>query len=329
MKIFFYWLHKNRRIIALLFIIFICIFASEFLFGIQLDAILYSLLLCAFFVVVFGVSDFIRFYMLHKRLCEISDNIDPENYDEMPSDNVIDTDYKQIINHLHNNFLSMKNDIRQRDTETEDYYTLWTHQIKTPISAMNLILSENTLDNKSIELLKSELFRIERYSEMTLQYTRLQNFSGDMVAEMQDIHDIVASALKRYALMFSIKKLSLTFENFEIKAVTDKKWLEFVIEQLLSNAVKYTKTGGIKIYAENNTLVIEDTGSGITKEDLPRIFEKSYTGYNGRMDCKASGLGLYLCKKITENLGHKINIQSEKNVGTKVSIDFSQEQFNQ
>lgn len=105
------------------------------------------------------------------------------------------------------------------------------------------------------------------------------------------------------------------------KVLTDEKWLSFVIEQLLSNALKYTPSGSITITLEDPlTLCIRDTGIGIAPEDLPRVFEKSYTGYNGRSDKKASGIGLYLCKRICHNLGHTITIESSLDTGTTVRI---------
>ena len=107
--------------------------------------------------------------------------------------------------------------------------------------------------------------------------------------------------------------------------MTDEKWLSFVIEQILSNALKYTREGSVTIYVrEPKTLCIEDTGIGIAKSDLPRVFEKGYTGYNGRTDKRASGLGLYLCRRICDSLGAKINISSEVRRGTLVSVDLEQ-----
>ena len=122
----------------------------------------------------------------------------------------------------------------------------------------------------------------------------------------------------------SEKKISLDFQPTNYKVLTDEKWLVFVIEQLLSNAIKYTNKGKISIYPlEDKKLVIEDTGIGISKEDIPRIFDKGFTGYNGRTDKKATGLGLYLCKNILDKLSHKISIESEVGVKTKVILDLA------
>ena len=116
----------------------------------------------------------------------------------------------------------------------------------------------------------------------------------------------------------------MDFQPTNYKVLTDEKWLVFVIEQLLSNAIKYTNKGKISIYPlEDKKLVIEDTGIGISKEDIPRIFDKGFTGYNGRTDKKATGLGLYLCKNILDKLSHKISIESEVGVKTKVILDLA------
>ena len=171
---------------------------------------------------------------------------------------------------------------------------------------------------------KQHLFKIEQYVEMVLSYIRLDNSENDFVIKEYNLDDIVRQAIRKYAPLFIRKKISLDFQNTNYKVLTDEKWLVFVIEQLLSNAIKYTNKGKISIYPlENKKMVIEDNGIGISPEDIPRIFDKGFTGYNGRADKKATGLGLYLCKNILDKLSHKISIESEIGVGTKVILDLS------
>ena len=147
---------------------------------------------------------------------------------------------------------------------------------------------------------------------------------NDFVLKEYDLDNIIRQAVRKYAPLFIRKKISLDFQPTTYKVLTDEKWLVFVIEQLLSNAIKYTNKGKISIYSlENKKLVIEDTGIGISKEDIPRIFDKGFTGYNGRTDKKATGLGLYLCKNILDKLSHKISIESEVGVKTKVILDLA------
>ena len=203
-----------------------------------------------------------------------------------------------------------------------DYYTLWAHQIKTPIAAMRLLLqSENSCQSK--DELTMELFKIEQYVEMVLQYLRLGSDSTDFVIRKQPLDDIVREAVKKYSTTFIKKKISLEYRQTDAVVISDEKWLSFVIEQILSNALKYTYSGKISIYLDENlpnTLVIEDTGIGIQSEDLPRVFDKGYTGYNGRKDKKSTGIGLYLCRQVMNKLGHTMSIESEVGKGTKVKL---------
>ena len=157
---------------------------------------------------------------------------------------------------------------------------------------------------------------------MVLQYLRLGSTANDFVLQTYDLDDMIRQALRKYARMFIGRKLSVNFSETHQKVLTDEKWMVFVIEQLLSNALKYTNAGTISIYgAEGGQgFVIEDTGIGISAEDLPRIFEKGYTGFNGRRDKKATGLGLYLCKQILDKLGHRIEVASVPGTGTKMTV---------
>ena len=198
-------------------------------------------------------------------------------------------------------------------------YTLWVHQIKTPIAALRLILQDE--ETNAAKEINVQLFKIEQYVELVLQYLRLESPSTDYHFQQLELVDIIRDSIKKYAPLFIRKRLTLHYEEARCQVLTDAKWLGFVLEQILSNALKYTKEGSISIYLENKkTLVVEDTGIGISPEDLPRIGEKNFTGYIGRQDRKSTGLGLSLCKKILSKLGHTISIESEPGKGTKVSI---------
>jgi len=199
---------------------------------------------------------------------------------------------------------------------------VWAHQIKTPIASMRLQIQ--SVDSDLARRLDGDLNRIEAYVEMVLTFLRLDSDSTDYVIRKIDLDAVIKPAIRKFARDFISKKLTMDFKPTEYKVLSDDKWLSFVIEQVLSNAVKYTKKGGIKVYMdEPGILCIEDTGIGISAEDLPRIFENGYTGFNGREDKRASGIGLYLCKRICDNLGHKIYAESEPGVGTKIRIDMN------
>ena len=201
-----------------------------------------------------------------------------------------------------------------------DYYSMWIHQIKTPIAAINFLLDNEEIDVKAF---RQELFKIERYVEMVLTYIRLGSETSDYVITSINLDEVVRENIKKYATLFINKKIKLNYVSHETYVISDKKWLGFAFEQLLSNAIKYTKSGGeISINISESKLIIEDNGIGIYEEDLPRIFEQSFTGLNGRYEKKSSGLGLYLCKKTLDKLQHKIEITSEINKGTKVEVTF-------
>ena len=214
-----------------------------------------------------------------------------------------------------------------RQSQMRDYYSMWVHQIKTPIASMNLMLQ--SVDSQLSRRLSGELFKIEQYVEMVLAFVRLDSNYSDYVFKNCDIDGVIRQSVKKFAHDFIYRRISLDFKETGLKAVTDEKWLGFVIDQLISNSLKYTKDGTISIYLKApDVLCIQDTGIGIAPEDLPRVFDKGYTGYNGRKDKKASGLGLYLCKKICARLGLKIYLESKPGEGTRVMIDFEQYKLN-
>ena len=203
-----------------------------------------------------------------------------------------------------------------------DYYTTWVHQIKTPMAVMKLYLGSESPEHRAMG---AELFRMEQYVDMVLQYLRLSSGENDLVIREYKLDELIREAVRKYAAQFVLKKLRLTYIPTEISVVTDRKWFGCILEQLLSNAIKYTPAGGsIAICVEEDALHISDTGIGIAPEDLPRIFEKGFTGYNGRSDKKASGIGLYLCRRICANLGHGISAQSVPGQGTLIRLDLRQ-----
>lgn len=213
--------------------------------------------------------------------------------------------------------------------ENEDFFALWTHQIKTPISALNILLQADDINKSEC---REELIKIEDYVNVALGYIRYDNMGNDLVLEEYSLNEIVKNVVKKYAPVFIYNHLTIKFENLDYKILTDDKWFSFILEQVLSNALKYTKNGGIKVLAsdcdEGIEVRISDTGIGIKSEDIQRVFDKGFTGYNGRMDKKASGIGLYLSKKICESLGHKISIESKINSGTTVIITITKDRLN-
>lgn len=193
------------------------------------------------------------------------------------------------------------------------------------------------LDRKLNEL-SHEMFRIEFYADAVMDYLRLEDISSDYEFKLCRLDVAVKKVVKKFAPQFIGRHISLHIEQIEDSVCTDSKWLGFIIEQLISNAVKYSKDGGsVRIYTlhgngdikknskdDSLQLVIEDTGIGINEEDIPRIMEREFTGYNGRLDRKSSGIGLYLCRKAADRLGFVITFDASYKNGTRVVIDMTQ-----
>ena len=296
-------------------ILCVCLFgvfaAADLLFEVETIVLWYPLILGAVLLLVVGAVDYVMFLKKHREL----------SYGELPTPkSLIEEDYQSIIAKLKEEVEMRASSASQDYNNMIEYYTVWAHQIKTPIAAMRLNLQSE--DSESARKLMGDLNRIESYVEMVLTFLRLDSDSTDYVIKEHDLDEIIKSSVRKFSREFILKKLTLNYEPVKYKCITDEKWLEFIIEQVISNAVKYTSEGGVRIYMdEPGLLVIEDTGIGISAEDLPRIFENGYTGFNGREDKRASGIGLYLCKRIADNLGHKITAESTPGVGTKMIID--------
>lgn len=327
MKLFFNYL-KSRRGIILAYLLFAVIFTLSFiLYRLPIMAVLYPIIICASLGLIFLIQDFFKAKKKHESF-EIIKTLSAAMIDTLPEPKTVEeADCVEIIKQLctENVAIETANSTRYRDTV--DYYTVWAHQIKTPIASMKLSLQNE--DTPLSRKLYTDLNRIEQYVEMVLVFLRLDSNSSDYVLARYSLDKIVRQSVKKLAPDLINKKIRLNYEPIDGTTVTDEKWLSFVIEQIFSNAVKYTHEGGeVKIYMrDGNTLCIEDTGIGIAPEDLPRIFEKGYTGCNGRVDRSASGIGLYLCKRICNNLGIVISAQSELSEGTIISLEFDQEDF--
>lgn len=318
---------KRHRLGIVLYGIFAAIVAVVFyLYHLPLEPVAYCLELCTFVAVLFFLVDSGRY---HRKISKLNHEMEAvRNGVEVlpPPEDEIEILYQKLLENAREEYNQQVAELMKEKTDVTDYFTMWAHQIKTPIAAMRLLLQQEILEMEGIyekkKEVETELFKIEQYVEMVLQYLRLNSSINDFVLKEYDLDSIIRQAVHKYAPMFIRKKLALYYETVQVKVVTDEKWMVFVIEQILSNAIKYTSSGSISICMESGCLTVSDTGIGILKEDLPRIFEKGYTGYNGRSDKKASGIGLYLVKEILHKLGHKILVESEVGEGTKVKVLF-------
>lgn len=323
--LFFRWLAYRFKLFLGFFIILLFVISLPALYHMNLIPALYAAGVCTFLGILCCAFDFADFVKRCRQLFDVLGNSkvamnllpDPKGLPE--------EQYQYLVRELFDDRNAKISEIVKLKTETEDYYTLWAHQIKTPIAAMKLLLQSDDIQNSTF-LMEQELFKVEQYVEMVLQYLRLDSLSADMVLKKYSVYDMVRQTVKKYSTIIIGKKLSLDLQEFDMTAVTDEKWMTFVLEQILSNSIKYTARGAIRIYPHPKklkTLVIEDTGIGIKPEDLPRIFDRGFTGYNGRMDKKSTGIGLYLCKIVTDRLHHPLTVDSDPGKGTKVFIDFS------
>ena len=327
MKLLKYYLKKNFMWLLTIVLCLIIMIMVIDLNQVPIGEWGYAALLCLFLILVMGGIDFLQYYQKHKRLVK-SQKVIRIAVDalDLPGDQ-LEEDYQELLRIVHEDKISNVKALEQKKTGMMEYYSMWVHQIKTPIAAMRLLL--NKQENEENQELAEELFRIEQYVEMALQYSRLDADSTDLVIKTYSLDAIVREAVRKYARLFVRKKLQLNFEPLQAQVLTDEKWLQFVIEQLLSNAIKYTAKGSISIYMsaeDEQTLVIADTGIGIRSEDLPRICEKGYTGYNGHSDKSSTGIGLYLSRRALKQLSHTIRIESELGVGTKVYIGLGMKQ---
>ena len=317
----------QRRKMALTFLVYSCIFGAVFaLYRLQWEAVLYAAGLCCLLMAGLAVWDFCRYRAAHEERRRILRNVELLPGELPEPESLGEADYQEMLRKLKETFDDNKNAWQEERRESMDYYTTWVHQIKTPISVMRMTLQDE--DTEEHRELLAELFRIEQYVEMALNWVRLGSDSVDFVFREYDLDSIIRQAIHKYAPQSVRRRIRLSYEPVEMKVLTDEKWLLFIIEQLLSNAVKYTQKGGVYIrLTGEGVLEIGDTGMGIAAEDVPRIFEKGFTGYNGRADKKSTGLGLYLCSLTAKKLSHRIWAESEVGQGTTVYLDLHRDKL--
>lgn len=316
---------------------FFCLLMAVVLsfYNLPVEPVCYGAILCAVTGIAFFFYGYSKFYRRWVHLRKVQKNLIAEIHELMFPVDANEEIYQEMLREL--NRLRMEAETKKQHFygELMDYYTMWAHQIKTPVSALRLLLSENGEEHGEA---LAELFKIEQYVEMVLGYLRTEEMSSDLNFRLCSLDEIVREQIHKYARVFVGKRISLEYEALDVSVVTDSKWLGFVVGQILSNALKYTemnvhraaKTGKITIFmAENRpkTLQIKDNGIGIRPEDLPRVFERGFTGYNGRGEPHSTGIGLYLSKKIMKKLGHKISIESTPGEGTTVFLELDREEL--
>ena len=317
-RLFLSYYFRSRQFLCLLLLIFYSLlFAFSYLFESERAVLRYVMLLLLLVSLIGFVFDFVKQYQTFRRAVL---------YGESQVKTPLEALLFSKIETLEKDKKELQLQHQAKQSDLLDYYTLWVHQIKTPIAASKLLvedLQEQTLKNQ----LEQELFKIDSYTNLVLQYLRLESFHDDLVVKRENIEDLVKDVVKKYAIFFIQQGLSLNLHDLNHTIITDKKWFLVILEQVLSNSLKYMKQGGIEIFFKEDTLYMKDTGLGIQDADLLRVFERGFSGYNGRLTHQSSGLGLYLSKKIADELGHELHLQSVVGEGTTVMITFKEKKL--
>ena len=291
------------------------------LYGLPWGPAGYTCLVTAVVTLGFLMAGFFRWKRKRRQLLILKRQAEQslETADLPKAETPLEKIYQEIIQDQEKRCQREQKESREKLVRSREYYTRWSHQIKTPIAAMELLLQEELAD---VRALKRELLKTSQYVEMALSYQRMEGDGNDLVIQRYELRPVVMQAVKKVSPLLIHKHISFSAGDLSGEVLTDEKWLVFVLEQLLTNASKYTKEGGsVRIGKENGLLVLRDTGIGIRPEDLPRIFEWGYTGYNGRLDKRSTGVGLALVKQVMEMLGNKMEIRSVLGEGTEVFLD--------
>ena len=297
---------------------------------VRLEDLAYLLILELFVLGVIMTGDLIRYKARVKQVEDLLKRPVAEQSYNVEAKDILEERYVDLIHAQEKSRVDTENISARSSKDMEQYYNIWVHQIKTPISGMNVLL-QSMEPTEEVGELQNQLFSVEQYVDMALQYQKIKSTTNDFSFAEISLNKVIRENIRKYARLFIAKKLAVRYEETALRVLTDEKWISFVLGQIITNAVKYSDKGSITISAyedECNTyLSVKDEGIGISPEDLPRVFERGYTGYNGRADKKSTGIGLFLCKSVTRMLGHKIQISSEPGKGTEVTIIFSKQRI--
>ncbi|QWG71445.1 HAMP domain-containing histidine kinase [Bacillus mycoides] len=319
------------KMVVILSNVLVFIILAGILLTVNVQFIIIFFVFCIWFfpLIIYMAIEFIKCKNYHNEINGILENLEkkyllPEvvkesNFIHGEKLNAI---LKEVSRDMHENvkyYSDMQSDYRE-------YIETWVHEIKTPIASTKLIIENN--QNEVTNKIDSQLDRIEGFVEQVLYYSRSNNVGKDYIIKPINLDDVVRTVIKRNYRDFIHKRIKLDMKNINEIVYSDKKWVEFIVNQILGNSIKYSnnKEQMIRIYsikkANSVILTIEDNGVGIITKDINRVFEKGFTGENGRRFSKSTGMGLYLCEKLCSKLGMKIGIESEVNKGTRVTLIF-------
>lgn len=327
---------KDRFLFLLInFILFILLCGIMLLINIEVNIIV--LTFCIWFVPLFSFI-FIEYIKVKKFYGEINSVMDSLDRKYLLAEIIKEPDFiegKFIYELLKQSNKDMHEHVKKyRDMQSEykEYIETWVHEIKTPIASTRLIIENN--ENEITKNINYEIRKIEDYIEQVLYYSRSNDVSKDYIIKEISLASVVRNTIRKNSRDFISKRISVDIEAVKGSVYSDAKWLEFILNQIIGNSIKYSseKNGKVKVYSvinENNiVLTIEDNGIGIVDKDINRVFDKGFTGENGRKLGKSTGIGLYLCKKLSEQLGLGLTLSSKAGDGTKVNIIFPLNRFN-
>lgn len=324
--LFFQFLKEKKRVLFITFCIPFLFLFVFFLYQMVKEPILYACMIYWLLWVSLWLFSYSSYEKTHQKRQEQVNTILTDWAMLPEGENLAAEQYCRMIQTLGRQMVQL-DDLRQAEhQQAQAYYTLWVHQIKTPIAVLRMLLQAK--DTPEHQAMQAELFRIEQYVEVALGYIRLEDGASDLCIRKMPLDGIIRRSIRKYAPQFISKKLRIVYEGTELEAFTDEKWLGFILEQLLSNAVKYTPSGEVRICVSDDLkLTVSDSGIGVAPEDLPRIFERGFTGRNGRIDEGATGLGLYLSLMAAQKLGICLQAKSRLGEGTSFILQLPKDEI--
>lgn len=326
---------KDKLYIIISFIIIYIIILLMFLaFKIDYSLILVTSILLILFVVLILVVEYFRKKYFYNNLISNINSLDKAYLvlETLSKPNFYDGEILyQALYEINKSMAEYVKNIEFQMTDFKEYIEMWIHEVKIPISSLVLMVHNNKkLDKKYEEQLK----KLEDYVDQVLYYARSENAEKDYLINEVSLNKVIGNIALKNKDDLLLNKIDLIVKNIDYKVLTDSKWLEFIINQIINNSIKYKrniKSSYIKIETveaqDKITLIIEDNGIGIPASDINKVFEKSFTGYNGRIMTKSTGMGLFIVKNLIEKLGHKIKIESKEKEYTRVYIVFNKNHF--
>lgn len=321
----------KERIAFIVINIVILIFTSVLLVALKVDsyAIVFIFIINLVGILIFH---FYEFFKKKKYYGEIKKDLYSLDKKYLVSEIVAESDFiegKIIHNIISEANKSMNDEIAKYKLnidEYREYIEMWVHEIKTPIATCKLLIENN--NSEVTRSIGEELERVQDYIEQSLYYTRSNTLEKDYIIKEINLSDSINNIIRKNANTLIAKQIKINIYDVDKKVYCDSKWMEFILNQIISNSIKYMnkKNSELKIYCdkvnEDVILNICDNGIGMDEKDIVKAFDKGYTGQNGRIFGKSTGIGLYLCKKLCGKLGLGIKLGSKEGIGTKVSIIF-------